>query len=42
MMIPTFQHGEENTKDLPRCEKLKEWDIENIRKILEENPQKVL
>ena len=33
-----FNTGEENTKDLPRSGKL--WDIENIRRVLEENPQK--
>ena len=38
-----FQHfntGEENTKDLPRSGSSKLWDIENIRRVLEENPQK--
>ena len=40
-----FQHfniGEENAKDLPRSGKHKFWNIENIRGVLEENPQKIL
>ena len=40
-----FQHintGEENTKDLPRSGRPKLWDIENIRRALEENPQEAL
>ena len=35
-----FNTREENTKDLPRSEISKLWDIDNIRRILEENPQK--
>ena len=35
-----FNTGEENTKDLPRSGILKLWDIENIRRVLEENLQK--
>ena len=38
-----FNTGEENTKDLPRSRRPKLlWDIENIRRVLEENSQKVL
>ena len=29
-----------NTKDLPLSGKCKLWDIENIHRVLEENPQK--
>ena len=32
--------GEENTSDLPRSGRSKLWYIENIRRVLEENPQK--
>ena len=36
-----FNTGEENTKDLPRSRRPKLlWEIENIRRVLEENPQK--
>ena len=35
-----FNTGEENTKDLPRSGRPKLWDIENISRVLEENPQK--
>ena len=35
-----FNTGEKNTKDLPRSGRPKLWDIENIRWVLEENPQK--
>ena len=37
-----FNTGEENTKDLPRSGRSKLWDIENLRRGLEENLQKVL
>ena len=32
-----FNTGEENTKDLPRSGRPRLWDIENIRRVLEEN-----
>ena len=35
-----FNTGEENTKDLPRSERPKLWDIDIIRRVLEETPQK--
>ena len=37
-----FNTGEEYTKDFLRSERTKLWDIKNIRRVLEENPQKVL
>ena len=37
-----FNTGEENIKELPRSGRPELWDIENIRRVLEENPQKVL
>ena len=40
--LQSFNAGEENAKDLPRSGRAKLWDIENIRRVLEENPQKVL
>ena len=36
----SFNTVEENNKDLPRCGRPKLWDIENILRVLEENPQK--
>ena len=36
----SFNTGEVNTKDLTRSGRPKLWDIENIRTVLEENPQK--
>ena len=38
----SFNTGVENTKDLPRSERPKLWDIENIRRVLGENLQKVI
>ena len=35
-----FNTAEENNKDVPRCEIPKLWDIKNICRVLEENPQK--
>ena len=35
-----FNTGEENTKDVPYSGRPKLWDIENIPRVLEENPQK--
>ena len=38
-----FQHfntGEENTKKLPRSTRPKLWDVEDIRRVLEQNSQK--
>ena len=38
----SFQHfniGEAKTKDLPRSARPKLWNIENIRRVLEENQQ---
>ena len=35
-----FNTGEENTKNLPYSGRPKLWDIENMRRVLKENPQK--
>ena len=35
-----FNAGEENTKDLPYSGRPKSWNIDNIHRVLEENPQK--
>ena len=37
-----FNTGDENTKDLPHSGRPKLWNIENNRRVLEENPQNVL
>ena len=37
-----FKIGEENNKDLPFSGSPKLWDIENIGRVLKENPKKVL
>ena len=36
------EQEKKNTKDLPCSGRPKLWDIENIRRVLEENPLKVL
>ena len=40
--LQRFNTVEENTKDLPHSGRPKLWNIENIRTVLDENPQKVL
>ena len=39
-MVSTFQHWRRITKDLPHSGAFKLWDIKDIRRVLEENPQK--
>ena len=41
-MVPNLNTGEANTEDLPCSGRPKLWDIDNIRRVLEQNPQKVL